>query len=109
MMKDGIAYYDTNMNVEIEKGFKMDEKIECSEHPSSGFQIGGYYTNMHFVTSDITPNCCLEWVLHSDGEFPTDDEKEMITFHICDFRQIERWVKFWGNVLRKKGVIEDNN
>lgn len=84
-------------------GFKNENlvKIEsCKKYkPNKGFQIGGYYTHMHFEADGD----CLEWYIHSDGEFPNDNNH--IVFHICDFKQIEEWVKFWGEYLRKKGLI----
>ena len=73
--------------------------------PNHGFQIGGYYTEMHFEFDDH--NGCMEWVIHSDGEFPTEDRKQMIELHICDFRQIESWVKVWGDYLREQGVVDN--
>ena len=93
--------------IRIERSHSFDEKIEFEGVSRSGFQIGGYHSNTHFVCNGSEPGCCLELFLHSDGEFPTDKEEEMIQLHICDFKQIERWVKFWGEVLRQKGVIID--
>ena len=75
--------------------------------PNNGFQIGGYYSHMHFKFDKNNPNDCMEWIIHSDGNFPTDNPKEMICFHICDFRAIEEWVNFWGKYLRKCGAIVD--
>ena len=73
-----------------------------------GFQIGGYYTDMDFeidnYCTDMDP--CLRWLIFSDGEFPRDAAE--IEFHICDFRQIERWVKYWGKELRKRGWITED-
>lgn len=80
----------------------------CPKHAENrGFQIGGYYTHMHFEGDE--PNGCLEWFIHGDGEFPKSDEKrsEWIQFHICDFRQIEKWVEVWGAELRRRGLIVD--
>ena len=74
--------------------------------PCNGFQIGGYYSHMHFECTE--PDDCLEWVIHSDGAFPTDDPSRMISLHICDFRQIEEWVAFWGAHLRDRGLITAN-
>lgn len=86
---------------------------DCTTCPSygmnSGFQIGGYYTHMHFEANGSEPNGCLEWIIHGDGEFPKSDPSEFIKFHICDFRQIEEWVKEWGIELRKRGLVVDDN
>jgi hypothetical protein len=68
--------------------------------PQVGFQIGGYYSHMWFEPSGT----CLNWLICSDGEFPT--EQPEMQFHICDFRQLERFVEFWGKELRRRGVIE---
>lgn len=83
----------------------MQDITKCEKYmPNNGFQIGGYYSHMHFEQDEHED--CLTWVIHSDGEFPTDDEDAMTRFHICDFEQIERWVKFWGKELRKNGMIK---
>lgn len=71
--------------------------------PQLGFQIGGYYSHMWFEGD----GSCLEWRICSDGEFPTD--KPEISFHICDFEQIERFVEFWGKELRRRGLIETDD
>ena len=91
----------------------MQDIKKCKKYfPNIGFQIGGYYSHIHFEINEETKpdkdgnNPCLEMVIHSDGQFPTEDLKEMIHFHICDFQQIEEWVSFWGEYLRKKGVIK---
>ena len=82
--------------------------IDCKSYePNKGFQIGGYYSQVHFELGSKEPNPCMEMFIHSDGEFVTHDESEMMQFHLCDFRQLEDWVKFWGDHFRKKGVIID--
>jgi len=48
-------------------------------------------------------------VIHGNGEFPSDEQLNWITFHICDFRQIERWVEFWGKELRKRNLIKNDH
>jgi hypothetical protein len=60
---------------------------------------------MHFEWDE--PDGCLEWIIHGDGEFPSDDPKVWIQFHICDFKQIEEWIKVWGTELRKRGIVVD--
>lgn len=82
---------------------------KCEKYlPNKGFQIGGYYSHMHFDYIDGESNPCMDWIIHSDGEFPRDERNEMLVFHICDFRQIEEWVQFWGKYLRDQGVIVDD-
>lgn len=71
--------------------------------PQLGFQIGGYYSHMWFEQD----GSCLNWHIASDGEFPTDEPG--INFHICNFKQIERFVDFWGTELRKRGLIGEKN
>jgi hypothetical protein len=78
----------------------------CEDYsPNKGFQIGGYYSHMHFEYEKDAGDQCVEWIIHSDGKFPTDKEEDFIKFHICDFTQIEEFVKFWGKKLREDGVI----
>lgn len=78
-----------------------------------GFQIGGYYSHMWFETEGSTVaeganhDPCLNWMIASDGEFPTENGEVGIEFHLCDFTQIERWVAFWGKELRKRGWITE--
>jgi len=77
---------------------------KCKKYtPNNGFQLGGYYTKMHFEKDGK----CLSWYIHGDGEFPSDDPNEWIKFHVCDFNQIEKWAKFWGKQLRKGGLLND--
>lgn len=86
----------------------MKEITQCvSYKPNNGFQIGGYYSHTHFEFDKDNSDSCMELYIHSDGEFPRDEEKEFIQFHICDFRQIEDWVLFWGKYLREAGVVTD--
>ena len=81
----------------------MGDVSACGRfEPNKGFQIGGYYTHMHFEQSGE----CLELVVHGDGEFPLDTPTEWLRFHICDFHQIEAWVEFWGKTLRNRGWIK---
>lgn len=98
-------YHPCKLGIENE-GLREIEKCEKWK-PNKGFQIGGYYSHMHFEFDENNSNECMEWVIHSDGEFPRDNPNEMIKFHICDFRQIEEWVKFWGKYLRERGAIVD--
>ena len=98
-------YHHCKFGIENED---LQEVEKCPKwEPNKGFQIGGYYSHMHFEFDENTDNC-IEWIIHSDGEFPTDNPKEMIRFHICEFQQIENWVNFWGKYLREKGVISDD-
>lgn len=77
--------------------------------PRIGFQLGGYYSHMWFERHDHSEvNECLEWMIASDGDFPTKDGKVGIQFHLCDFRQLEEFVKFWGKELRKRGWVSDD-
>jgi hypothetical protein len=79
----------------------------CKKYsPNKGFKIGGYYSHVHFEYDKKTKNPCMEMIVHSDGQFPTDDRSEMIQFHICDFRQLEDFVKEWGSYFRRLGIID---
>lgn len=83
---------------------RPDEEIvaSCSGgKPCLGFQIGGYYSHMWFEAD----GACLAWSICSDGDFPTD--KPEFVFHICDFKQIERFVDFWGKELRRRGLVPE--
>lgn len=83
--------------------------------PRDGFQMGGTYTHMWFESSkaDAEPNGCLEWVIQGDLDFPIPDNgpegRLPIKIHICDFRQIEAWVAFWGQELRSRGWVVDES
>ncbi len=94
----------------------IEQVLACPKgDPRVGFQIGGYYTHMWFEYDGTppaeggNPNSCLEWMIASDGEFTTEDDKPGIEFHICDFTQIERWVAFWGEELRRRGWITEDD
>jgi len=93
----------------------VEDVLKCEKgSPQFGFQIGGYYTHMRFEPEDIgelEPNCCLEWIIMSDGSFPTNEDMQTqsIVFHVCDFRQIEEFVSFWGKRLRQKGIVKDDD
>ena len=56
-----------------------------SDSPNNGFQIGGHFSRVHFEYNKEKTNECMEVIIHSDGEFPTEDFDEQIVFHICDF------------------------
>lgn len=99
-------YYSCKLN--IENNGLEDTKSCPSYSMNQGFQIGGYYSHIHFECNEEVPNECMEMIIHSDGEFPTEDTEKQIKFHICDFRQLEYFVKVWGDYLRKKGVIDDD-
>lgn len=84
----------------------LKEIKSCKDYiPCNGFQIGGYYSHMYFEAEE--ENGCMEWIIESDGEFPTQDKNRIISLHICDFRQIEECIKLWGKWLREKGYIND--
>ena len=109
--KDGVRAENKGWYHPCKFGIKNEdlqniEKCEKYE-PNNGFQIGGYYSHIHFEYDKETSNECMEMIIHSDGEFPTEERKEQIKFHICDFRQIENFVKIWGEYFRKTGVIND--
>lgn len=103
--------YDCNLGIENTE-FKNKSTIQnqCSKFDSrEGFQIGGYYTHMHFVNhSPDEPNSCLEWMIQGDLNFPKSDPTEFTSIHLCDFRQIEEWVKYWGTELRRRGWVKDD-
>ena len=83
---------------------------ECPSYsPNTGFQIGGYYSHIHFEYNKENANECMEMIIHSDGEFPTEETERQIQFHICDFRQLEHFVKEWGEYFRKIGVVSDSD
>lgn len=48
-------------------------------------------------------------VWDSDGEFPTEEPDRQLRFHICDFRQLEHFVKEWSEYFRKTGVVTDSD
>ena len=103
-------YHPCKFGIENED-MKIDVVKKCEKYfPNVGFQIGGYYSHVHFEIDGKKPdkdgyNPCLEMVIHSDGVFPKEDPDEMTYWHICDFEQLEEFVEFWGRYLRKKGVI----
>lgn len=93
--------------------------------PRFGFQIGGYYSHMWLEGGSKVPcepkcpgamcqdgckreSSCMTWCIASDGEFPTKDGEPGITFHVCDWHQIERFVAFWGKELRRRGWVRDS-
>jgi len=83
---------------------------ECENYsPNTGFQIGGYYSHIHFEFDKDNPDSCMEMTIHSDGEFPTEETEKQIQFHICDFKQLESFVKEWGDYLRKVGAVSQDN
>lgn len=88
-------YHHCKLNIQNED---LQDIKSCEGYkPNNGFQIGGYYTHMHFEPDGD----CLEWIIHSDGDFPRNDPSDWIRFHICDFEQIVKWVDFWKNELKK--------
>ena len=105
----GLGLDNSNLNGGYEK------VLECEKaEPRWGFQMGGYYTHMWFEL-DGTPidkggerDPCLIWHIQGDGEFPSENQEEdNLRFHICDFEQIEKFVKLWGNELRRRGWITE--
>ena len=88
-------YYPCNLGVDNEG---LQDVSLCDKwEPNKGFQIGGYYSHMHFEWNKAEHSPCLSWVIHSDGEFPTKNKQEMIRLHICDFNQIEEFVNRFTN------------
>ena len=87
-------YHPCKLNIKNEG---IQNVKECPSYsPNIGFQIGGYYSHIHFEYNKDLPNDCMEMIIHSDGEFPTDDTDKQIQLHICDFKQLEQFVKEWG-------------
>lgn len=98
--------YDCKFGIDNSKmNGDVEQVIECQKgDPMFGFQIGGYYSHMWFYRRENSD--CLEWVICSDGEFPTEkDSNEGKEFHICDFQQIEDFVKFWKKELERRGWL----
>lgn len=96
-------YYPCNLDIENQG---LENISSCEKYSMNhGFQMGGYYTHMHFEID----GCCLQWVIHGDGENPKNDKNDWSRVHICDFRQIEEWVKVWGKELRARGWINEEN
>lgn len=96
--------YDCKLGIDNIKINSMKDVVKC-EHgaPRLGFQVGGYYSHMWF---DVEPEeGCLEWVICSDGDFPEDNPDAFIRFHICDFEQIETFIKFWRSELERQGLL----
>lgn len=107
--------YDCQFHLEnTEMNGGVEDVIACSHGvPRVGFQIGGYYSHMWFEPeihhNTPEPGQCLRWIIASDGQFPTDDPDNMIEFHICDFEQLERFVRFWREELERKGLLNPRN
>lgn len=103
-------YISNNVTHSCLKGLDnstLKDVNECDDYyPSQGFQIGGYYSKIHFEFEKGENNTCCEMVIHSNGEFPTENTESMIKLHLCDFEQLEEFIDVWGKFLRKKGVIE---
>ena len=77
------------------------------EKPNTHISIGGYLSKVEFIAESIESDSCMDMVIHSDGDFPTDNASEQIKLHLCDFTQLENLVKEWGDYFRKTGVISD--
>ncbi len=94
--------YDCSKGVDNSKmNNGIEDVIKCKQSsPQVGFQIGGYYSHMTIKKDGD----CLEWYIKSDGEFPND--KTGISFHICDFEQIENFVKFWRKQIDNNRLID---
>lgn len=96
-------YHPCKLNIENE-GLKNVK--ECKSYsPNKGFQIGGYYSHIHFEYNKEKVDECMEMIIHSDGEFPKEDSEYQIKFHICNFKQLEDFVKEWGEYFRTIGVV----
>jgi len=105
--------YDCALDIDnSEMNDGIEQVVECPKgKPRQGFQLGGYYTHMWFEAEcqnvPPEPGQCLSWTIMGDGEFPIADgeDTEPITFHICDFEQIEEFVEFWRGELEKQGLL----
>ena len=63
---------------------------ECPNYyPNTGFQIGGYYSHIHFEYNKENINGPMEMIIHSDGDFPTEEQERQIQFHIHCEKLIE--------------------
>ena len=98
-------YHPCNLGIKNED---LQNVKECENYfPNTGFQIDGYYSHVHFEFNKLQKNSCMEMIIHSNGEFPTENSHEQIQLHLCDFRQLEHFVKEWGEYFRKIGVVTD--
>lgn len=96
-------YYPCKLDIQNEN---IQNIKECSSYiPNNGFQIGGYYSHIHFEYDKEQIDKCMEMIIHSDGKFPEEEPENQIQFHICDFKQLEEFVKEWGEYLRSIGVV----
>lgn len=99
--------YDCKLGIDNSEldGIPAEMGAKCPKFdPRVGFQMGGYYTHMWFEEDGD----CLTWVIQGDGEFPIDEndaERKFLRFYICDFEEIEMFVKFWGDELRRRGLV----
>lgn len=104
---DGWVYTCTKGQTILPDGDDPIAVERCPEGaPRYGFQIGGYWTHMWFEKKSPQAHC-LEWKICSDGEFPTKDRQPGMEFHICDFRQMEKFVAYWGKIFRERGWIRE--
>lgn len=89
-----------------------DGVLACSKGDVQyGFQIGGYYRHMYFEGEPpvfLGGGCrlggCLDLHIQGDAEFPQGKDIEL---ELCEFQQLEEWVKFWGKELRRRGWVVD--
>ncbi len=111
------TYFDCEFGIDnSEMNGGVEQVIACPQgDPRRGFQMGGYYTHMWFEVDGMppetagNPNPCLTWHIQGTGDFTTQDGEPHTEFHICDFTQIEDFVRFWGKELRKRGWITDDD
>ena len=109
--KYGIDNTEMNGHGTIPPYDSLSLVINCPKgSPRLGFQIGGYYTHMWFENDvdsslPIEPGSHLKWCIASDGDFPTENDETGIEFHICDFEQIEQFVKFWKKEIKRRRLI----
>lgn len=56
-----------------------------------GFKIWDRYTHMTIKKDGH----CLEWNIKGDGRDPQELPENQLFLHICDFEELEKFVKFW--------------
>lgn len=103
------------LGLDTSKIDSLEDVVACPKgEPQLGFRIGGYYRHMWFE-GDIPQvfengsriGGCLEWFIGGviGGETDFSGTGNVMEFHLCDWKQIERWVKFWGRELRRRGWV----
>ena len=97
--------YDCQLGIVNDHIMEREDCRLCPHFsPNIGFQIGGYYTHMWFTRDGD----CLNWHIQGDGQNPIaeeDQSRQPLEFHLCEFEQLESFVKFWGEELRRRGWV----